>query len=94
MSWINRLLAWLSSEQFDDDVHKVQVAVVRSCRFLPTAATVANIFAAGNPAVVTTTAVAAAICAAVDSKRLSFVNMGRIYAPMRVGKVLVEGEFV
>ena len=43
----------------------VQNATVQACGFLPTASTVLNILAVGNPAAATAEAVAQAICAAV-----------------------------
>ena len=67
----------------------VQAAAVAACGFLPTASTVANIIAAGNPAVATVSTIAGAICAAVTSKgaRLGGVSPN-------VNGVTVHGRFV
>jgi len=48
-------------------IAQVQALARGACRFVPTAATVAEILAAGNPAVSTASAVAGAVCAAVQS---------------------------
>jgi len=45
-----------------------QAAAVKACSFLPTANTVANIIAAGSPALGTASAIADAICAAIAPK--------------------------
>jgi hypothetical protein len=67
----------------------VQAAAVAACGFLPTAATVANIIAAGNPAVATVSTIAQAICSAVTAKG------GRLGgAAPNVNGVPVHGRFV
>ena len=70
-------------------VTDVQQATVALCAFLPTALTVANIIAAGNPALATATEIATAICAAVTPK--AAIRNGAV--PM-VGGVPVAGRFV
>jgi|SRR5665213_476471 len=68
----------------------VQAAAVAACGFLPTASTVANIIAAGNPAVATVSTIAAAICSAVvgaKGRRLGG-------AVPNVNGVPVHGRFV
>jgi len=67
----------------------VQAAAVSACGFLPTAATVANIIAAGNPTLTTATTVAQAICSAVTA------HGGRLGgAAPNVNGVAVHGRFV
>ena len=73
-------------------VSSVQQLAVAVCGFLPTASTVANIIAAGNPLVATGEAIANAICAAVTPAKLSGRKLGAIQ-PM-VGGVVIHGRFV
>jgi len=70
-------------------ISQVQQATVLACGFLPTATTVANILAAGNPAVSAVSAVATAICTAVTSK-----GVRRGGAIPNVNGVDVHGRFV
>ena len=68
----------------------VQAAAVAACGFLPTASTVANIIAAGNPSVNTVTTIAQAICSAVVGAK-----GGRLGgAAPNVNGVAVHGRFV
>jgi hypothetical protein len=70
-------------------ISQVQQAAVLACGFLPTAATVANILAAGNPALQVASAVATAICTAVTAK-----GARRGGAIPNVNGVEVHGKFV
>lgn len=97
MSWVgrklNRFVTWMISPEFEQDVHKVQLLVVRSCRFLPTVASVAALLA--NPALLGVTAVAGAICAAVsNTKSLNTLMSGGEQLQPEVDGVIVEGEFI
>lgn len=65
-----------------------QAAAVKACSFLPTANTVANIIAAGSPALNTASAIGDAICAAIAPK--AGVGAGK---PTVVG-VPIEGQRV
>lgn len=75
-----------------DIIAAVQAATVQACKFLPTAQTVADIFAAGNPLLVTASAVAVAICAAVSPQALAAKKRGG--AAPTVAGVVVHGKFV
>lgn len=83
-----------------DPIAQVQAAAQTACRFLPTAATVASIIAAANPALSTAGAVAQAICSAVTAvapssapRALAASATGdRTYGA--VGSVLVQGRFI
>ena len=70
-------------------ISQVQQATVLACGFLPTASTIANILAAGNPAVQAVSAVATAICTAVTAKVAR-----RGGAIPNVNGVAVHGRFV
>lgn len=73
---------------FDEFIKNAQAWAVRACGFVPTAATVANIFAAGQ--FTTYIAIGDAICKAVvipPGARIAKVTP-------RVGKVVVRGRFV
>ena len=74
-------------------VAQVQAAAVAACSFLPTAATVANIIAAGNPLVSTAGAIAQAICSALASSNVRSSARLRATQPM-VGNVVIHGRFV
>jgi hypothetical protein len=89
-----RLATWLVSPGFDEDVETIRLATCRLCRFFPTAATVANILAIGNPALMTASAIAGAICAAVTRKQnqQAFGLVGR-NAPPTVEGIVIEGEW-
>ena len=71
-------------------VAEIQSITVTVCGFLPTASTVANILANGNPIVATATAVANAICAAVVPTKSARL---RAIVPT-VNGVVVHGRFV
>ena len=74
-------------------VAQVQAAAVAACSFLPTAATVANIIAAGNPLVTTAGAIAQAICSALASSSVRSSARLRATQPM-VGNVVIHGRFL
>ncbi len=79
------------------DISAVQNATVAACRFLPTASTVANIIAAGNPLLATAEAIAAAICAAVlptAPAPLPPVLARRGVVVPTVNGVVIHGTFV
>lgn len=65
-----------------------QAAAVKVCSFLPTANTVANIIAAGSPALNTASAIGDAICAAIAPKA------GAGAGKPTVAGVVVEGQRV
>jgi predicted small secreted protein len=69
------------------DLSGAQQLAVQICGFLPTAQTVANIFATGSPALDTASEVAAAVCQAVNTPR------GAGQKPVVAG-VVVEGNRV
>lgn len=75
------------------NVQDVQNAALAACSFLPTASTVANIIAAGNPALQTAEAVAQAICAAVAVASPSGKLGGSIALPT-VNGVVIHGTWV
>ncbi len=60
----------------------VQQNVATACLIVPTAQTIADIIAAGNPALATVEAVAAAICAAVKPKGTEGASVGGV--PIRI----------
>jgi hypothetical protein len=70
-------------------IAQVQQITQTICGFVPTATTIANIFAAGNPALQSATTIANAICGAVTSKTATL----RGATPMVAG-VKVQGQFV
>lgn len=70
----------------------VQQLAVSICGYLPTAATVAAILAAGNPAINTIEAAASAICAAVAPVATASGKL-RATTPTVAG-VVVHGRFV
>lgn len=74
----------------------VQNAAVAICAFLPTANTVGNILAAGNPLLVTAEAVAEAICAAVGTAPTVVAKSGRrrLVAMPMVNGVPIQGKFL
>lgn len=69
------------------DLTGAQNLAVQICGFLPTAQTVANIFASGSPALDTASEVASAICQAVNTPRATGVK------PIVAG-IVVEGSRV
>ena len=71
----------------------VQNDAVLACSFLPTAATVANILAAGNPILVTAEAVAQAICAAITPTKTTAKLRGNMVLP-EVNGVVIQGSWV
>ena len=83
--------------KFDSQIAAVQAASAKICKFLPTAASVAAILTAGNPAVTGVAATAAAICAAVTvSNPVTLFGMGETKPKEcpKVNGVCVEGEFI
>lgn len=69
------------------DLTGAQNLAVQICGFLPTAQTVANIFATGSPALDTASEVATAVCQAVNTPRSAGTK------PIVAG-VVVEGQRV
>lgn len=96
MSWWTRFKNWLHGVDISDDVQLIQAMVVKSCGFLPTASTVAAILTAGNPTVLTASAIAGSICAAVKASSLVSVYglLGGDAEVPTVNGVKIEGEFV
>jgi Holliday junction resolvasome RuvABC endonuclease subunit len=73
-------------------VSSVQTIAVQVCGFLPTAATITDIFLSSNPAYQTAEAIGQAICAAVAPVKQAG-RFGSGPSPM-VGGVAVHGKFV
>lgn len=73
-----------------DFIKFVQEATVNTCAFLPFATTVANIIAAGNPALQTATEIATAICAAVVPPQ----GLAKRRGVPTVSGVEIHGRFV
>ena len=48
-------------------ISDVQTACTTACKFVPTASTIAGIVSAGNPGVIGASAIASAICAAIEA---------------------------
>jgi len=87
-SFFASMTGWFKTHDVADEVME---KTVDACGFLPTAATVVNIVAAGNPSLMTATAIAGAICAAVTPKH---PVMG-LYEPVpMVAGVPIEGTFI
>lgn len=76
-----------------DDVKKVQARVVAMCGFLPSAASVAAMLSAGNPAVVGVIGVATAICQAVSAQE-EFKGITAYSSTPTVNGVPIEGDWV
>lgn len=96
MGWFSRFWQWLrgvDAAKLAAEVTKVQTLTASACRFVPTAASVASILTAGNPAVVGAGAVATAICQAVTGSRPLGLVGGGIPQP-EVNGIVVEGEFL
>lgn len=89
---------------FPFSVAGIQAAAVAACKFLPTAATVANVLAGANPAVATAESIASAICAAVVTTTSVTATpagaQGLFAAPATparvpmVNGVVIKGKFV
>lgn len=94
MTWFRNLWNWLKgidASKIADEVVKVQALTARTCAFVPTAASVAAMLTAGNPAVVGVGAVAMAICKAISSKA---AVKGVIQPRPMVNGVEIKGEFI
>lgn len=74
-------------------VTDVQSAAKAACRFLPTAETVADIIATGDSRLSTASAIARAICAALDPQTPAGIMTLYKAAPTLNG-VVIRGEFV
>lgn len=74
-------------------VNDVRSAAKAACRFLPTAETVAEIIATGDPRLSTASAIARAICAALDPQTPAGIMTLYKAAPTLNG-VVIRGEFV
>lgn len=92
-TWLKSFWSWLTHANVTEEIQAVQDLTVKACSFLPTAATVGNIIAAGNPQLLTATAIATAVCTAVSSRANSTV-MGLVAAEPMVAGVKIEGTFV
>jgi hypothetical protein len=90
---INKVLGWVFGWYGDDErVKKVRDLTVVGCGFLPTATSIAAMFAAANPAVTGVLGVAVAICETVKTPKFQgLADMG-VYG--EVNGVPVEGTFV
>jgi len=71
------------------DVNGVQQAAISICKFEPTAQTVLSIFGSGSPVLTTVSAIASAICNAVQAP-----TVGRDLKPPEVNGVPVQGRRV
>ena len=74
-------------------VEQVRQVAVATCGFLPTVATVVDIIAAGNPLISGASAIASAICAAVNSIPPRTAGRRGGAVPTVAG-VVVHGRFV
>jgi len=75
-------------------VADTQQAATVACGFVPTAATVLNIVAVGNPLIATADAIAQAICSAVAASAAA-PKAGRLRATVpTVNGVAVHGRFI
>jgi hypothetical protein len=71
---------------------EVQQDAIAICSFLPTASTVANIIAVGNPLLTTAEAIAQAICASVTAPPVAS-TLRRVGTPTVAG-VVIKGRFI
>jgi putative component of membrane protein insertase Oxa1/YidC/SpoIIIJ protein YidD len=76
-----------------DPVALVQMYAEQTCKFVPTASSVAAMLAANNPAVQGAVAIAQAICAAVTRKGVTPGGNVGACSHGEVNGVCVEGEF-
>lgn len=60
-------LAGCDDAELNEKIVKVQAVTAAVCKFVPTAAAVAGVLTAGNPAVATVSGAATAICEAISS---------------------------
>jgi len=74
----------------EDIVAQVQKTTAQICSFVPTAATVAALVSGGNPTIVSATALAQAICAAVTRPKARAKGA----AIPTVNGVAIEGRFI
>lgn len=72
-------------------IESVQSAVTAGCQFLPTAETVADIIATGDPRLATASALARAICAALAPAAPTGIAT-LFKAPPTVNGVVIRGE--
>ncbi len=79
----------VTSTQITTVIAQAQKIAQTTCSFLPTASTIANIFASGNPALQTATEIANAICGALVAK-----SARRSASPPSVAGVEIHGRFV
>jgi hypothetical protein len=85
------LAGCVTAGQVTATVKQVQDAAAGICSFVPTATTVANIFASGNSTVQSVSSVASAICNAVTTRPLADGPGDR---KPRVNGVVVRGRFI
>lgn len=78
-----------SNSKFDEQVANIQSITVKTCKYLPTAATVAAILTSGNAVVTGATTIATAICSAVSAKQQALIDS----CPM-VNGICIQGEYV
>jgi hypothetical protein len=93
MNLWTRFKSWFRTVDLSDEIDTVQRLTVQCCGFLPTVGTVASIVTAGNPTVLTATAVATAICSAVSPTKTA-QGLLSMDGPPTVNGVVVEGGFV
>lgn len=89
-----RLKFWWAGVNLDKMVNDVQAMVTTSCNFVPMATSVAAVILAGNPAVVSAAATAAAICAAIKRARSTGSLLGDNPIEIVVDGVVIEGVFI
>lgn len=75
-------------------IAQVQTAATAVCRFLPAAETVGAIIATGDPRLATASAIARAICAALDPQGAPAGVMTLYRAGPSVNGVAIKGHFV
>jgi hypothetical protein len=92
--FVRQLVGWIFNLWGDDEqVEKVQQLVVVGCGFLPTATSIAAMFAAANPAVTGVLGIAVAICETVK-QRPPVVALADFGVFGEVNGVPIEGTFV
>lgn len=77
--------------QIFSDAQKFAVTI---CGFLPTIATVTDIFLSGNPLYQTAESIGKAICAAVAPTQLALREGRRMAVAPMVGGIVIHGRFV
>lgn len=94
MGWWARFKGWIKGIDFSE-IDAVLRLVVGSCGYLPTIKTVIAIFASGNPALITSAAVASSICDALKRAHTASSLYGDGSGPVaEVEGIVIQGGFV